>query len=216
MALKFQGNCMVPTDNEVGYDVTVGVFSSSTAGYGKKLSSVKTKSLDVCCDDGGAALSATSYRAIRGRMLLTAAQSGDVSIYGVQGHLKNKAADTSTGNKGGLWGYYEAISGATVAANSCGIYGMIDVPSGATIGGTIGAVMACSNDLGGTHTGKVAAFHIPNPVAGTFDFANIYGDTTGCTVANTHSIDGHALAFLEYVRVGNTTCYRPLFAAVPS
>jgi hypothetical protein len=219
MALKHKGNCFEPTDNAVGYNITIGTFSSSTASTDpmNKLNSSKTKSLDVCCDDGGAALTAgTSYRPIRGRMLLTHAQSGDTSVYGIQGHLKNKAADTSTGNKGGLWGYYEAASGATVAANSCGVYGMIDVPSGATIGGTIGALMACSNDLGGTHTGKVAALHVPNPVSGTFDFARIYGSTTGCTAANTAKLGTDTCIAVELVRVGNTTGYVPILAAVPS
>jgi hypothetical protein len=218
MALKVKSNYLAPTDNAVGYNVSIGTFVSSTVSTdsNNKLNSAKTKSLDVCCDDAGAALSATAYRAIRGRMLLTYAQSGDVSVYGVQGHLKNKAVDTSSGNKGGIWGYYEAVSGATVAANSCGAYGMIDVPSGATIGGACGALMACSNDLGGTHTGKIAALHVPNPVAGTFDFARIYGTATGCITANTAKLGTDTCIGVELVRFGNTTGYVPILAAVPS
>jgi hypothetical protein len=197
--------------------LALGTFSSSTAGYGIALSSTRTKALDVCCDDNGAALTAgTSYRPIRGRMLVSYAQSGDTSIFGIQGHLKNKAVDTSTGQKAGVWGYYEAISGATVAANSAGVYAMIDVPSGATIGGTIGGLQIGSNDLGGTHTAKAASIHMPNPVSGTWDYGLVFGDTTGATAANTHSIDSHALAFIIKIRVGNTDAYIPAFAAVPA
>ncbi|MCX6224233.1 MAG: hypothetical protein NTV01_05705 [Bacteroidia bacterium] len=173
MAMKFSGDCWTPSDNSVGYDVTIGVFNSATAGYGKKLSSAKTKSLDVCCDDGGAALSATAYRAIRGRMLLTYAQSGDCSPYGLQGHLKNTAADTTTGNKAGVWGYYEAVSGATVASHTSGVFAMIDVPSGATIAASavVGALQIGSNDLGGTHTGSAVGINFTEALTGAFDAA---------------------------------------------
>jgi hypothetical protein len=216
MSLRHEGNYWSATDNEAGADVIVGTWSSATAGIGKAVTSSRTKIVDICADDNGSALSATAYRATRSRMLVTAAKSGDYSGFGLQGHYKNTAADTSTGNKAGLWGYYEAGSAATVAANSAGVYAMIDVPSGGTIGGTIGGLQVCSNDLGGTHTGKAACIHMPNPVSGTWDFAMIFGDATGATVANTHSIDGHALNFLINVRVGNTVGYVPILAAVPS
>lgn len=171
MALKLKGSYIDVTDNSVGYNVSIGTFVSAATSAGNKLNSAKTKSLDVCADDGGAALSATAYRAIRGRMLLTYAQSGDCSPYGVQGHLKNLAADTTSGNKAGVWGYYEAGSSATVAANSSGVYGMIDVPSGATIAGTIGAFQVGSNDLGGTHTGKAVGINFTEALTGAFDAA---------------------------------------------
>lgn len=174
MAMKLRGNCWEPTDNAVGYNESIGTFVSSAVSTDpmNKLNSAKTKSLDVCCDDAGAALSATAYRAIRGRVLMTAAQSGDLSVFGIQGHLKNKAADTSTGQKAGVWGYYESVSGATVATNSSGVYAMIDVPSGATIGaGTIGAIQIGSNDLAGTHTGKAVGINFTEALTGAFDAA---------------------------------------------
>lgn len=218
MALKLKGNFWEATDNAVGYDLTIGVWASAAAGSGIALSSAKTKAVDVCCDDGGAALSATAYRAIRSRMLLTAAQSGDCSPYGIQGHLKNTAADTTTGNKAGVWGYYEAASGATVATNSAGVNAMIDVPSGATIAASavVAAIQCTSNDLGGTHTGKAACIHAPNPVAGTWDYLAVLGSATGASAANTHSIDSHALNFILKVRVGTTDGYIPVFADVPA
>jgi hypothetical protein len=214
--VRFQGTTWGSTNTDVGADVIIGDWSSSTAGIGLPLNTGRTKILDVCCDDAGGALSATAYRAVRARTLITAAKSGDFSCYGLQGHLKNTAADTSTGNKAGLWGYYEAGTAATIAANSAGVYAMIDAPTGSTIGGTVGAIQLSSNDLGGTHTGKAACIHSPNPVAGTWDYAWIFGDTTGATTANTHSIDSHALNFLIKVRIGATAGYIPVFADIPA
>jgi hypothetical protein len=220
MAMRFGGMTWFPSDLETaaGYDITIGTFNSTTAGYGKALSSAKTKSLDVCCDDAGKALTAgTAYRAIRGRTLLTYAQSGDTSIFGIQGHLKNTAVDTSTGNKAGLWGYYESISGATIAANSCGVYGMIDLPVGATAGGVVAGVMSCSNDLRGTNSGSnLAAFHVPNPVAGTWDYGIVFGTATGATTANTAKLGTDTCIAVLNVRVGATPGYIPILAAVPS
>lgn len=216
MSLRFEGGYWSASDNATGADVIVGTWSSSTAGIGKTLTSAKTKIVDVCADDNGGALSATAYRAIRARMLATAAKSGDYSGFGLQGHYKNTAADTSTGNKAGLWGYYEAGSSATIAANSAGVYAMLDAPSGSTIGGTVGGLQICSNDLGGTHTAKAACIHCPNPVSGTWDYGLIFGSATGATAANTHSIDSHALAFVIKVRVGNTDGFVPVFAAEPA
>ena len=216
MSLKVNDTVIEQTNNEAGYCMSIGEFSSTAVVARNMLKSTRTKLLDVCADDGGAALSATAYRAMRGRLLITAAQSGDCSQFGVQGHLKNTAADTSSGNKAGVWGYYEAGAAATIAANSAGVYAMLDAPTGATIGGTVGALQCCSNDLGGTHTGKAACIHCPNPVAGTWDYALVFGDTTGATTANTHSIDSHALAFVIKVRVGAVDGFVPVFAAAPA
>jgi hypothetical protein len=216
MSLKVNDTVIEQTNNDAGYVMSIGEFSSTAVVARNALKTTRTKLLDVCADDAGTALSATAYRAARGRFLVTAAKSGDYSAFGVQGHYKNTAADTSTGNKAGVWGYYEAGAAATIAANSAGVYAMLDAPTGATIGGTVGALQCCSNDLGGTHTGKAACIHCPNPVAGTWDYALVFGDTTGATTANTHSIDSHALAFVIKVRVGTVDGFVPVFAAAPA
>ena len=203
MAVKLLGNAIFPTDNAVGYNLTIGTFSSSTASTDplNKLNSAKTKSVDVCCDDAGAALSATAYRALRGRLLLTYAQSGDMSCFGLQGHLKNKAADTSTGNKAGVWGYYEAVSGATVATQTSGVYAMIDVPSGATIGaGTIGALQVGSNDLGGTHTGKAVGINFTEALTGAFDAA--FAFPTGAEFITASALTGGTSQYIKILIAG--------------
>jgi hypothetical protein len=187
--LKFEGNYWSANDNDPGdrdnnASVLIGKKANSVGtGLGIALTNAMPQVLEINGNDGGAALTAAAYQLTKSRMLLTAAQSGDLSVFGLQGHLKNYgASDTSTGNKAGVWAYYEATSGATVAANSCAIMASIDVPSGATIGGSVGAVQ-CSGNLGGTHTGKAGCLHIPNPAAGTWDFFAIFGSTTGATAA---------------------------------
>ena len=212
MSLKYRGNFWEPSDNAVGYAVEVGTFTSAAAGTGVALTAAKTKAVDVCCDDGGAALAASAVRSIRGRMLMSVAQSGAVSVYGFQGQVKNIAVDTTTGNKAGIWGYYESVSGATVANNSTGVLAMIDVPSGATIAAdaVVSALKCDSLTLGGTHTGKAAAIHVPNPGAGTWDFFAVLGDTTGASAtggAGTCTVTGGWVKLP--IRVGATTYYIP-------
>lgn len=174
MARKMNSNHDIPTDNAVGYNYSFGTFSSSTVSTDpmNKISSSKTKSVDICTDDGGANFGTTDVRAVRSRVLLTTAQSGAASIAGFLGQLKNTAADTTTGNKCGVKGYYEASATATIATGSAGVMGMLDAPSGATIAaGYAAGVKASSVDLGGTHTGKAVGFAVDTPVAGTWDAA---------------------------------------------
>jgi hypothetical protein len=203
---------------------STGVFSigefSSTGDNGFALSSSVTKALDVCADDGGTALTATSLRAIRGRMLVRTAIAGspDLSVFGVQGHVKVGAVSvTNSARFAGLWGYFESISGSTLVGNFAGVYAMADVPSGATqTSGVIAGVEIASNSLGGTTSGSTACIHIPNPVAGTWDYFVQLGTASGAATANTHSIDSHALAFYLPAMFGSTAGYIPAFAAVPS
>jgi len=149
----------------------VGNFSSSTANAADMaLSSNRTKALDVCADDGAAALTAGSYQATRSRVLLAKAiASGDISVQGILGQCKVVANVAATAFLAGVRGYVE-VAGASISS-ATGVRGMIDVPSGATIaaGCYASAFQASSNDLGGTHAGKAAVMHVNNPVAGTWD-----------------------------------------------
>ncbi len=220
MALIIKDNCIVPTDNAIGSDVTVGTFSSATAGSGKKLTSSKTKSVDILCDDGDANIGNSDVRALRARMLLDAAQSGTCSIAGLMGQLKNTAADTTTGHKCGVKGYYEAASGATVANQSAGVMGMIDVPSGATVAasGTVAAISTAAVDLGGTHTGKVVAINFEAPGSGNFDYLFQLPASAGLAVANTKSLTAQtdALVAVLPVRFGTTNGWIPVLSAIPT
>jgi hypothetical protein len=223
MALKAEGNYWKPYDNTVqsvdnSADVIIGDKSSTAYGgeWGHTLTATKPQNLLVCGDDGNAALSAIAYRNLWARMLLLSAQSGDVSIFGIQGQLKNTGVDTSTANKAGVWAYYEAVSGATVATNSAALMASIDVPSGATIGaGTVSAIQT-GGDLGGTHTGKAAVLNIVNPSAGTWDYCISFGSATGAVAANTANLGSNTLTNVLKVRVGNTDGYIPILAAAPT
>ena len=213
----------------VGGDVTwkgkgifgIGEFSSLSAGLGQGISSSRTKAFDVCADDMGMVIApGNSVRAGRRRMLVTAVHVGDVSIFGGQDHLK-VSSDLSglTGFVAGGWAYMECSATAKTAPLSAGHKSMVDLPSGAVIpsGGVLAGYMATSNDLGGTHTGKAVAYHVPNPVAGTWDAAFGFGSAPGGITVNTHSIDSHALSYIISVKdpAGNIG-YIPVLASVPS
>jgi hypothetical protein len=179
---KWSSGSLIFYSGQSSGSVCIGEFSSSTANAANMaLSSSRTKALDICADDGAAALTAGSYQTVRSRVLLAKAiASGDISVQGLLGQCKVVANVASTGYLSGVRGYVE-VSGASVS--SCaGVRGMVDVPSGATIAASnyASAFMACSNDLGGTHTGKAVVMHVPNPVAGTWDAYLALDASTGC------------------------------------
>lgn len=175
------GNLVFYNRSAVGA-IQIGEFASVAAGSGFKLSSLRTAAFRVYADDGGVALTAGAYRAAAGRMLLTTAcAAGDISVYGHQSQLKI-AADYSlaTGILGGQWGYVEMVSGGNINVGGA-LVGHVDVPSGATVTTCLAGLLIKSNDLGGTHTGRVAGIYVPNPGAGTFDCFLELGSATGMT-----------------------------------
>ena len=172
----------------VGANLWVGTFHSTDAGTGVVLGTL-TKALDVCCDDGGVALTAGSYRATRSRMLVTTAiTTGDISIFGLQGQLKLNANVATTAHIGGLWGYVEVVAGKTIATNTYGVMAMLDMPATSVIGTgkTVGAIGIVSNDINCTHTGKAACIVVEAPLAGTWDYLLQLEATTGVTDATAH------------------------------
>ncbi len=190
----------------------IGAFVSAATGSGQVLSSTKTKALDVCADDGGVALT-SSVRAGRSRLLITTATSGDQSAFGHQGQVKATASLVGTGNTAGLWGYFEANNAAIhIGGQVAGVYAMADLPTSAdiTTGGVLAALMCGSNTLAGTHNGVAAAIHIPNPVAGTWDFFAVLGSATGASAAGGAGTCTVAGGWVKLpVRVGATTYYIP-------
>lgn len=210
---SFQGLAFGPNSSGV---FSIGEFSSTGDNFFAIDASTRTKAFDVCVDDGGVALAAGSMRGIRGRFLVRTAIAGspDLSVFGIQGHLKVGAVSvTNSARFAGLWGYFESISGSTLGGNYCGVYAMADLPSGATLssGAILSGVQICSNSLAGTSTGDMSAIHVPNPVAGTWDFFLQIGSATGITddTARTGTTSTHNLK----VKLGATTFYIPLIAA---
>jgi hypothetical protein len=220
MALRYQGTIWGSTNTDISTDVVVGDFSSSTAKTGLPVNASRTKVLDVCADDGGDVLAVGSaVRAVRQRLLLTATHTGNVSAFGGQRQVKI-TGDVSgvTGNIAGGWDLLEGSAAASVGVAAAATYSMVDFPAGSVIAasGILAGHQIGAYSLGGTHTGKAACINMPNPANGTWDYGMIFGDTTGATAANTHTIDSHALAFIIKVRVGDVDGFIPVLAAVPA
>ncbi len=193
---------------------SIGEFSSTGDNSFAIDASTRTKALDVCVDDGGVALTAGSMRGIRGRFLVRTAIAGspDLSVFGIQGHLKVGAVSVTNGARfAGLWGYFESVSGSTLGGNYAGVYAMADLPTGATLssGGVLSGLQIGSNDLGGTSTGDMSCIHVPNPVTGTWDYLFQFGTASGVTSAS----DVACTANMRIaVKVGDSVHYIPLIA----
>lgn len=196
-----------------GTALSVGAFSSTSAGSGVPLSASLTKALYLLADDGNAAIaSGSSVRTVEGRVLLGHAQTGNVSVHGAVGHVKVEGALTHTGHVGGAWGYAELDTTGSTTGPVAGVYAMCDLPTGAVVGtgGVLSGLLVGSNTLEGTHTGRAVAVHVQNPVAGTFDaFAEI-GSATGATAAAAAGAtnDKHLVVY-----VGGVKYTAPLYRA---
>jgi hypothetical protein len=192
----------------------IGKFSSVTAGKGLQVTKTKSFMFRTCTDDGGSVLaSGSAVRATESRMLLTAAQTGDVSIHGGQHHLK-VTSDCSgvTGYMGGSWGHLEMVSGAKINAAGA-VRAHLECPSGATISGVLSSFLSAAGDISGTHTGPAAVIHVPNPTAGTFDFFAVFGSAPGGIAAKSTALSGLTSAYRILVKTpdGNTG-YIPIMA----
>jgi hypothetical protein len=209
------GNLVFCDTNSLGGAVQVGEFSSATAGSGLKLSSSRTAAMRVYTDDGGVALTATVYRAIIGRHLhATALTTGDISVFGVQGHFKAVANCYGISMVGGVWAYNESSGSISVGCTIQGLYSglvaRVDAPSGVTIAASsYVSAIGIDADLGGTHTGKAAVLHIKNPVAGVWDYFAVFNTATGAIAAQS----GGSLTVTYKIPVlveGGTVIYIPV------
>jgi hypothetical protein len=187
---------------------------ASVKGSGFVLTAAKTKAAVIAAEDNDAAITTgSSVRAFEGRVLIGGANtSNDVSIHGVEGHIKIKGAVGSIGFKAGLWGYCElADSANAIASTQCsGVHAMLDIPTSASIaaGAVASGIVIGSNTLAGTHTGEAVCIHVPNPVAGTWDALFEIADSSGCTASSAGSSASKYLV----VKVGGTT-YKILLLA---
>lgn len=194
----------------------IGTFSSSTAGYGVQLKADRTRGMGVYGDDGGAAVSTGTLSAGLFRTLITAAVTTSTWA-GIQGQVK--MVNTATPDwAAGVWGYAESSGTSKTVKNLFGVRATVDAPSGITIasGGRVAGLVIDSIDLGGTHTGKAACMYLPAPGTGSWDYFIDTAAQTNICSANTHSVDGHALAFVMKCRMGSTDGYLPFFASVPA
>lgn len=155
--------------------IQVGTFGSTAAGNGIVLSASNTNGSAFYGDDGGAALTASHTKVLRGRMLVATAISGGpaVTTNGVYGQVKVAASCNVEGYVSGVYGYCEASGAVTLTNTTCcfsGVHARVDVPSGATIAASsFVAGVSIFGDLGGTHTGQATAIHVRAADSGDWD-----------------------------------------------
>ena len=190
----------------------MGRFSSTADNKGLKLSSSRTSLHRVYGDTGSTALTAGVYRPSLSRMLIGTAFSAGVTACGSQSQIK-VAASVTADYLAGMWGYAEIVAAKTVTGSITGVRGTVDLPSTAVIasGQVASAFLADSIDLGGTHTGVCAAFHVPNPLAGTWDAFAYFGSAPGfIDSGSTKSTPGGVDNWL-IVSIAGTAHYIPMY-----
>lgn len=197
--------------------IQVGKFVSAAIGSGMVLNSTKTKAFGVYTDDGGVALAGSDIRAGVFRMLVTTAIADtDLTLSGLVGQIKVGAVDISanTAYVAGLRGYLEIVAGGTVY-NATGVRACVELPSTAVIntGGILSGLIIDAISLAGTHTGKASMVHIPNPLAGTWDYFLDFGSAPGAIVADTSATPGNATHKIK-CRIGSVDFYLIGFADV--
>ena len=182
----------------------LGRFSSTTQGYGKKISpststGEATCGMQACADDRGAVLyqagSVNDLRTLESRFLLTTDHSGGfVRLFGLQGHLKGYGAAWNSEQAAGLHGKLE-LSGTSKTFGgygvSAGVAANVQTSGTITIGANhVLAGFAAVSDFEATltQTGKTAAF-----------LAKAY-DTTNWSDSTTRTTWGYGL----YIPVGAT------------
>ncbi len=164
---------------------TIGVFNSTTQGYGVPITISQTAALKVYADDNNTALtpsgSVSDLRTVLGRFLVVADQSEvKARVWGVQGLAKLYDGLFSNEQMGGVNGRLEVVqsSGTTTMAGngiSAGVVGIF-ATAGTTLINTnhIVAGLAAMADIKGTctQTGKVAGVYV-----GKYDTTN-WSDAT--------------------------------------
>ena len=192
---------------------TMGAFGSATSKMGNTISSGRTAAKNIYGDDGAAALTAGAYRTLVGRMLLNnAITTGDISVFGIEGHLKVNANITTGAHQAGVHGKTEVVAGKTLTSMVAGVQAYVELPSTAVIasGYILSAFRAWAQDLGGTHTGKAAIFDIPNPAAGTWDFFFHMGSAPGGMEAKATALNGLTSSHRLICEIDTTTVYIPI------
>jgi len=199
-----QSNAFLYLGGRDNAQLIFGKFNATTAGYGLEVNSKRTWITRGNADDGNKSLGAgNAYLYDSGRLLITHAQTGNVSLIGRQGRLSVNADVTGVNTGAGLWGFLE-VKASGVVGGSTGmgaVLGDISINSGGDIGS--GKIASCflahCESLGNSHTGKAVPIHVPKPDLGTFDAFLSFGASTGCTVAHsTPGADGGVDILVDY------------------
>jgi hypothetical protein len=216
--------------NTFRIDSTSGIrrigVKANVAGSGIAMTATRERIGAIYADDGGVQIATgNSVCAFEGRTVIGFSHGNvDMSIGGVQGHVKVASGITSPGNgcQYGLWGYFETIGTAVTGGGiCCGVMAMIDVISTAyvTAGAVASGLYIKSGDVSGgrNSTGKVVCIRADAPGAGNWDAFLYLQSSNGLAVANTSKVatGGDACIGVIYVNFNGTLGYVPILSVVP-
>ncbi|HPD15802.1 MAG TPA: hypothetical protein PLE19_12680 [Planctomycetota bacterium] len=221
--------CIVEFQTEEGIESDIPFVigaNANTAGSAPVLSATRTAIARLYSDDGGAAI-VGDVRTLVTRFLITADQSASaLSGTSHKGQIVIAAdAKSGTDTHGGQVGTIEGkgTSGHPAEAGgwvNAGLVGIVDMPqySDAASGKVVSGLAAAGVTLAGLTAGRVAAIHVPTPIAGSWgQFANLGSGTDYACGAKIASItgaptDGTADGVLK-INVAGTDYYVLLFTA---
>jgi len=198
--LRFDGKLNASVWDGQNNQIIWGRFNATASGYGVPLNSNRTWAMRGNADDGGKALgTGQAYLFNVNRLLITHAQTGNLSLLGSCGRLSVNA-DVSGVNVGaGLWGLLEVKSSGVVGGSTGmgAVLGDININTSGDIGS--GKIASCflahCESLGNSHTGKAAVIHVPNPDLGTFDAFVAFGSATGACASGSTALSGLTSAY---------------------
>lgn len=154
--------------SDTGYDVK---FWGATANNYILYDQSEDELVVVRTDRGVSLTSFTDSCKIKYDM--NTATTGDTSITSIYGHTTINANYNGTGGMSAVWGSTTLNTGKTWTNTSGDLAGghfSVDFPSGAIIDtGSWAVGVSVGGNLGGTHTGKAAAFRVRAPSAGAWD-----------------------------------------------
>jgi hypothetical protein len=162
------GNVFEFGEDDEGIDVKF--YGETTGNY--VLYDESADELIVVKTDRGVAL--TSFTdSMKVKYDMNTATTGDVSLTSVYGHTTINANYNGSGGMSAVWGSATLNTTKTwtnTAGDLAGGHFSVDFPSGAIIDtNSWAAGISVGGNLGGTHTGKAAAFRVRTPSAGVWD-----------------------------------------------
>lgn len=189
--------------NGMAEQMTLGVFSSSTAGYGIALDATTTFAFGVYADDGGAAVgSGTLMRAGRFRTLLTYTSGNrEQEACGVIGQI-NSVGGTNRHNMCGVMGSYE-LSGTSALTIDGQIYSTDAWIQAAVIGRVgVGSNKTTINTYG-VLAGVAAMSNTTSLAANSGTYTGFYAGSWDSLLAWEYAIYGQGVAHAAYYNVNS-------------
>jgi len=197
-------------------DGVTKIGTSISDGQGVELDATNNKGVAIYTElpSTGVELTATTVaRGIWGRVLVNKAQTKDISVFGVQGHLRLKT-NIAASHYAGIYGYFEQ-SGTSVLASGCHSgAALLQVESGAALTISSGAILYGIKidsrlNSSATVTGDYSAIYISRYSTST-QFANAIQFDEGAGASSTGTVGGSQAGYIK-VKVGSNTHYIQLY-----